>query len=217
MLDYQEYTIDDNGYQGFSQRVQPEGNGNGYDRLNGDWATYYKVAKGFLKRVKSEDRQDFLHDLILAMAKVKAKYDLTGKPLTEAGLVRIACYEVADYWRKYYRRVNGQECGQCSKVQKQKCREDNLYRECPKAVKFESLDRIIEDGNGDGTALHELIADDSAIDIIARLDARLTLQGYPHKFVRIAYKKYAGYPLTHEERTYLYRQRKKAQKSIILV
>jgi len=57
-----------------------------------------------------------------------------------------------------------------------------------------------------------MIADDSAIDIVARLDVRLILQGYPHKFVRIAYKKYAGYSLTNEERAYLYRQRRKAQK-----
>jgi hypothetical protein len=37
MLDYQEYTIDGSGYQG---------NGNGYDHLNGDWALFYKVARG---------------------------------------------------------------------------------------------------------------------------------------------------------------------------
>ena len=57
MLDHNEYNTGGNGYQG---------NGNGYHGLNGDWALYYKVAKGFLKRVKPEDRQDFLHDLLLA-------------------------------------------------------------------------------------------------------------------------------------------------------
>jgi len=56
MLDYQEYTIDGNSYQG-------NGNGNGYDHLDGDWVLYSKVARGFVKRVKPEDRQDFLHDL----------------------------------------------------------------------------------------------------------------------------------------------------------
>src|SRR4030043_837418 len=105
MLDTQEYSIDGNGYQGFSQKVQPEGNG--YDKLQGDWAAFYKVAKGFVKRVRPEDRQDFLHDLLLVMAKVKAKYDAIGKPLTEAGLIRVACYEVADYWRKWFKRING--------------------------------------------------------------------------------------------------------------
>ena len=117
MLDYQEYTIDGNGYQG---------NGNGYHGLNGDWALYYKVAKGFVRRVKPEDRQDFLHDLLLVMAKVKAKYNLIGKPLTEAGLIRVACYEVADYWRKWFKRNNGIDCGRCNKAQREqreKCKE----------------------------------------------------------------------------------------------
>jgi hypothetical protein len=81
---------------------------------------------------------------------------------------------------------------------------------------MESLDRVIEDGNGDSTELHELIADDNSVDVVARLDARLTLQGYPHKFVKIAYKQYAGYPLTNDERAYLYRHRRKAQKRLVL-
>jgi len=112
MLDYVDYTIGDNGYQG---------NGNGYDHLDGDWALFYKVAKGFRHRVKPEDRQDFLHDLILTMAKVKAKYEVIGKPLTEGGLIRVACYEVAAYWRKQFRRTRGTDCGQCSADLKYKC------------------------------------------------------------------------------------------------
>jgi len=208
MLDYQEYTIDGNGYQG---------NGNGYHGLNGDWALYYKVARGFVRRVKPEDRQDFLHDLLLMMAKVKAKYELVGKPLSEAGLIRVACYEVADYWRKWVKRNNGIDCRHCSQAQKRKCREEDLYRECPKAIKIESLDSVIEDGNGDSTELHEMIADDNAVDVVARLDARLTLQGYPHKFVKIAYKRYAGYPLTNSEQNYFWREAKKAQKKLVLV
>jgi hypothetical protein len=213
MLDYQEYTIDGNGYQG---NGNGNGNGNGYDQLDGDWALFYKVAKGFAHRVKPEDRGDFLHDLLLMMAKVKAKYNLIGKLLSEAGLIRVACYEVADYWRKWFKRNNGIDCSHCSKAQKHKCREGDLYRQCPKAIRTESLDRVIEDGNGDSTELHEMIADDHAVDVAARLDARLTLQGYPHKFVGIAYKQYAGYPLTNDERAYLYRHRRKVQKRLIL-
>ena len=171
MLDYQEYTIDGNGYQG-------NGNGNGYHGLNGDWGLFYKVARGFVRRVKPEDRGDFLHDLLLAMAEVKAKYNLIGKPLSEAGLIRVACYEVADYWRKWFKRNNGIDCSHCSQAQKRKCREEDLYRQCPKAIRVESLDSVIEDGNGDSTELHEMIADDNAVDVVARLDARLTLKGY---------------------------------------
>jgi hypothetical protein len=206
MLDYAEYTIDGNGYQG---------NANGYDQLDGDYALFYKVAKGFTHRVKLEDREDFLHDAMLAMARVKLNYDAKGKDLTEGGLVRVAQYEVADYWRKWFKRINGINCSQCSKAQRVKCKKQDLYRECPKAIHIESLDRLVEDGNGDSTPLHELIADDNAIDLVARLDARLTLDGYPRRFVQLKYKEYAGYPLTENERAYLYRQRKKAQKSLL--
>lgn len=212
MLDYVDYTIGDNGYQG-------NGNGhhgNGYDKLDGDWLTYYKVAKGFTHRVKSEDREDFLHDLILAMARVKAKYDLIGKPLSEAGLIRIACYEVADYWRKWFRRANGIDCSRCGKAQREKCKDWYLYPDCPKAVKMERLDKLVEDGNGDSTELHELIADDNA-DFIPRLDARLILESYPRRFVQLAYKKYAGYRLTDSEAHYYWRERKKAKKKLVEV
>jgi len=215
MLDYQEYTTQIDHHQG---NGNGNGNGNGYSHLQGDWAMFYKVAKGFTKRVKPEDRQDFLHDLLITMARVKAKYDAIGKELTEAGLVRVACYDVADYWRKRFRRINGTDCGRCSREQRLKCKEKDLYRQCPKAIKLESLDRLIDDGNGNQIELCQMIADDNAVDITARLEARFTLQSYPHRFIKIAYKKYAGYPLTTTERNYLYQQRRKAlQKRLALV
>jgi len=206
MLDHNEYNTGGNGYQG---------NGNGYDQLDGDWAIYYKVARGFVKRVKPEDRGDFLHDLLLVMAKVKAKYDSIRKPLTEAGLIRVACYEVADYWRKWFKRINGIDCSRCSQAQREKCKDWFMYPDCPKAVKMERLDRVIEDGNGDSTPLHELIADDKAIDLVAMVDARLTLDGYPTKAVKLLYKRYAGYPLEKKEQDYLSRFKRRAQKSLI--
>ena len=209
MLDYQEYTTQIDHYQG---NGNGNGNGNGYSHLQGDWALFYKVAKGFVKRVRPEDRQDFLHDLLLTMHKVKAKYDAIGKELTEAGLIRVACYEVAQYWRKKFRQINGTDCGRCSREQRLRCKAKDLYRECPKAVKIESLDKVIQDSEGNQIELYQMIADNNAVDVSDRLDARLTLQSYPHKFVKIAYKKYAGYPLTISERTYLYRQRSKAYK-----
>jgi len=212
MLDYQEYTIDGDAYQGNGDGYH----NNGYDKLDGDYALFYKVAKGFTHRVKREDTQDFLHDLLVAMSRVKATYTAKGKELTTGGLVRVAQYEVADYWRKWYHRHQNSDCGRCSKRQRQKCKEDNSYgSNCPKAVRLESLDTLVEDGNGDSTPLSELIADDNAVDIVARLEARLTLDGYPRRFVQLAYKKYAGYPLTSSERNYYYKEQKKAQKSLV--
>jgi len=205
MLDYVDYTIDGNGYHS-----------NGYDKLDGDYALFYKVAKGFTHRVKREDNEDFLHDLLLAMARVKASYDAKGKELTEGGLVRVAQYELADYWRKHFKCINGIDCGRCSKAQRKKCRDWDLYiyMDCPKAVKMERLDKLVEDGNGNSTPLHELIADDNA-DFIPRLDAKLILESYPRRFVQLAYKKYAGYSLTSTERSYYRREQKRAQKTLV--
>lgn len=212
MLDYQEYTIDYDGYQG-----NGNGNGyhgNGYDQLDGDYALYYKVAKRFTHKVKQEDSQDFLHDLFLTFAKVKASYDAKGKELTEGGLMRVAQYELADYWRKHFKRINGIDCSRCSQQQREKCKDWYLYPDCPKAVKTERLDRLVEDGNGNGTELHELLADNTAIDLVAMLNARHILKGYPHKAVKLAYKRYAGYPLVESEQRYLNRFRKKVQKTL---
>jgi len=216
MLDIQEYTTDGNGYQG-NGNGNGNGNGhhsNGYDQLDGDYALFYKVAKRFAYKVRRDDCEDFLHDLFLKFAKVKAIYIAKGKELTEGGLMRVARYELAGYWRKYYYKINGIDCGRCSNRQRERCKDWFLYPDCPRAVRMERLDELVADGNGDSTPLHELIADDNAVDVVGRLDARLVLQGYPHKFVKIAYKQYAGYSLTNDERAYLYRHRRKAQKSL---
>jgi len=209
MLDYAEYTIDSYGYQGNGHHR------NGYDRLQGDWLAYYKVAKNFTHKVKPEDREDFLHDLLIAFASVKVKYQDKGKELTTYGLVRIAQYEVADYWRKWYKRNHNTTCERCSKAQRRKCKEGNLYSQCPKAIYFESLSKLIDDGQGDKIELYQLLADDKAIDLTARLDAKLTLESYPQRFVQLAYKKYAGYPLTSSERQYYRREQKKAQETLV--
>ena len=216
MLDYQEYTIDGNGYQGNGYQGNGyQGNGNGYDQLDGDYALFYKVAKRFTYKVRKEDTEDFLHDLFLKFAKVNASYIAKGKELTEGGLMRVAKYELAGYWRKYYHKINGIDCGRCSNKQREKCKDWYLYPDCPKAVKMERLDQLVEDGNGDSTPLHELIANDNAVDVVARLEARLILDGYPHRFVKLAYKKYAGYQITDTERRYFWKQQKKAQKNLV--
>jgi hypothetical protein len=180
-----------------------------------DYRKYINIADRYQYKAKREDKEDFLHELFLAFARVKASYQAKGKELTTGGLVRIAQYEVADYWRKHFRRIYGRDCSRCSKAQRQECKDGNLYSQCPKAIRIESLDTIVEDGNGDSTPLCELIADDNAIDLTSRLDAKLTLDSYPQRFVQLAYKKYAGYPLTNSERQYYRREQKKAQKTLV--
>ena len=177
MLDIGEYNRIIDQYQ------DDDGDGyhNGYDKLEGDWATYYKVARYFIHKVKREDREDFLHDLMLEMAKVKAKYEAKGKPLTEAGLMRVASYELTDYWH-------------------------TLMRHRPTMLSLNYADDF--DGDGEKTELLEFLADDT-IDIVARLDARRCLQGMPRRLVHIAYKRYSGYQLDGKEQDYLDHWRKK--------
>jgi hypothetical protein len=214
MLDYQEYTIELDHHQ---DNGNGNGNSNGYNHLEGDWLVYYKVASRFTHKVKPEDKEDFLHDLFLAFARVKTSYDAKGKELTEGGLVRIAQYEVADYWRAYFKRANGIECSRCSKAQKAKCKEWNYSAaDCPKAIQMEQLSKLIEDGQGGKTELYQLIADDNA-DFIPRLEAQFILESYPKRFVDLAYKKYAGYRLTDSEAHYCWREQKRARKKLIEV
>jgi hypothetical protein len=201
-----EYIIDRDNGNGYHQ--------NGYDQLDGDYALFYRIADKFTHKVKREDREDFLHDLFLAFARVKASYDRQGKELTSGGMVRVAQYKLADYWHDWFFRTNGVDCHRCSKTQRDKCRELGKDAECPRAIKLESLDTEVEDGNGDSTPLSELIADDNA-DFIPRLEARLILDSYPRRFVQLAYKKYAGYELDKAEQNYYYRQLKKAQKTLV--
>jgi len=204
MLDIGEYITDD---------YYPQ-DGNGYDQLEGDWGLFYKVARYFIHKVRRDDKYDFLHDLMLEMVKVKAKYEAKGKPLTEAGLMRVASYELTDYWVKRRRLTTWLDCGNCSKEQRRKCREEDLYSECPKFHQLVSLNTVVEDGDGHKAELIDFLADDNAIDIVARLDARRFLQAFPMRIVQIAYKKYSGYQLDGKERKYLCKWLKRTQKPL---
>ena len=201
MLDIGEY-ITDEPYRQY---------GNGYDQLEGDWLTYYKIVRYFVHKVKFEDRQDFLHDLMLEMARVKARYEAKGKPLTEAGLMRVASYELSDYWVKQRKLTTGLDCNHCSTKQRRRCRDENLYSKCPKLIQLVSLDG---DGDGDKAKFIDFLADDNAIDLAAMLDARRYLQGYPKRINQIAYKKYCGYKLDGKERYYLCKFLQKTQKPL---
>ena len=203
MLDYGEYsTVPD--YQ------QEKDNPLSYEQhLEGDWGLFYKIAKYFIHKVRFDDRQDFLHDLMLEMAQVKVKYEAKGKPLTEAGLTRVASYELSEYWVKQRRLTTWLDCGNCSKEQRRKCREELLYSDCPKYHQLISLNTVIQDGDGHKTELIEFLADDKAIDIVARLDARRLLQGFPKRIVQIGYKIWSGIPLDNADKLYLGKWRKK--------
>jgi len=187
---------------------------NGYDHLDGEWLTYYKVASRFNHKAKAQDTEDLLHDIILTLA--VAERNNGHKPFTEAVMYRIASRSVADYWRAYYKANNGLDCSSCSKAQRRKCKEDYLYTECPKAIKLESLDQPIIDSEGHTTELGELIADDKSLDLDAWVSSSTWEIGYPRRLVDIAYKLKAGIPLTNREHQYLWYWRKREQKKLEL-
>jgi len=183
---------------------------NGYDQLEGEWLTYYKVASRFAHKAKAEDTQDLLHDIILTLA--RAERNNGHKPFTEAVMYRIASRAQADYWYRHYKLTLGLDCGHCSKAQRRKCKEDWLYGECPRAIKLESLNKPVIDSEGNTTELGELIADDKALDLDAWVSTSTWEIGYPKRLVAIAYKLKAGEALTHYERNYLWRFRQQEQK-----
>jgi len=185
---------------------------NGYDQLQGEWLAYYNVASRFTDRVKPHDKEDILHTIIATLADVERNNG--HKPFTEAVMYRIASRTVADYWRTYYKINNGLDCHTCSKAQRHKCKEDDLYAECPKAIKLESLNKPIIDSEGHTTELGELIADDKALDLGAWLDARTFLLGFPQRLLAIAHKLDNGDVLTGYDRLYLCRFRKREQKAL---
>ncbi|WP_332445500.1 hypothetical protein [Dehalococcoides mccartyi] len=180
-----------------------------YDRLDGEWAQWFRTAQRFEHKVPAQDRGDIRHSIILELARARARDG--NKPFSEAMMCRIASCVVALYWRKQYKLTNGLECGSCSQKQRAKCRSADLYRQCPKAIKVEYLSKPITDENGNVTELGETIADDKAIDVGAWLDARTFLLSFPQRLVLIAHKIDDGQTLTHGERTYLYKWRKREQ------
>jgi hypothetical protein len=194
------------------KRKQPNGKGNGYDHLEGEWLTYYKVASRFAHKAKAEDTQDLLHDIILTLA--TAERNNGHKPFTEAVMYRIASRAQADYWYRHYKLTMGLDCGHCSLKQRRKCKEGWLYGECPKAIKLESLNKPVIDSEGNTTELGELIADDKAIDLDAWVSSSTWEIDYPKRLVEIAYKLKAGQAFTHYERTILSRYRQKEQKKL---
>jgi hypothetical protein len=196
---------------GRKRQVQPHSNG--YDQLEGEWLTYYQIASRFSHKAQAQDREDLLHDIIVTLADVARNNG--HKPITEVAMYRVASVTVTHYWRSQYKLTNGLECGSCSKAQRQKCRKDCLYSECPKAIKMESLDKPITDDNGNLTELGELIADDKAVDLDAWLDAKTFIRGCPQRLIEIAHKRQEDTPLDGKDRKYLCKWLKRQQKALI--
>ena len=108
-----------------------------------------------------------------------------GEPIPTPRAYRIASIMVALYWRKAMRKPT-----------------------------ILSLDRRMDDGNGNSAELIETVADDKAIDLDAWLDARTWLLGCPRRLVVIASKRLEGKPLDNADKLYLGRWRKRERKAL---
>ena len=204
MLDYGEYST-------VADQPQEEANPLSYDQLDGDWLTYYQVASKYVHKARYQDRGDLLHTIMLNL--VVAGSNNGDKPDNLSWMYRIASFTVAQYWRDYYYRTNGIDCGHCSNPQRKKCKEQG-YTECPRAITIMSLNKPIVGEDGQISQLAELIADDKAIDLEAWLDEATWRLGYPQRLVDIVVKRLNGIPLDNKDKCYLKRFRRREQKKL---
>ncbi len=152
-----------------------------------DYGKYITVADRYQSKAKREDREDLNHTIILSLAQAQlAKDNNGGGQLSDIAMLRIASYECQKYWRQLRQQLT-----------------------------ILSLNTDIYDGDGNTTELINTVADDKAIDLDAWLDARTWLLGCPRRLVVIASKRLKGIPLTVADRKYLWKWRKKEQKTLI--
>ena len=192
------------------KQQQSDGIGEGYDHLPDPYLTYYQIALYFAKSVPTQDTGDLLHTIIMTLADVARKTELS-----RPAMYRIASRTRADYWRENYRHTKGLDCGHCSNQQRKTCQKDWLYGQCPKAIKIERLSRPVTDTDGNLTELGDLIVDDTALDIPQWLEVKEQLLHAPDRMIDIGGKIQDGETLTHAERTYMWKCRKREQRTLI--
>jgi len=180
-----------------------------YQKLEGEWLEWLEVAKRYEHKVPYQDRLDIRHTIILELALARQK---TTEPIPLYRAYRIASYMVADYYRQQLKLNTGLDCKNCSKARRQKCKEHDLYSECPKLIKLVSLDTVTVDAEGNSHTLRDTIADDNALDLEAWLDNKAFILGCQMRLIEIATKRKDGIPLNEKDRRYFNRQRQKELK-----
>jgi hypothetical protein len=197
------------------RRKQVDDGNNGYDQLPEPYLGYYRIALRFAHKALIDEREDLLHDIIIGLARTGQTLAARGQQFTEIAQIRTAEHIKDHYWYQHYAYHNGLDCQHCSKAQRAKCRENWAYSDCHRAITLESINRPITDSEGNITELAELIADDKAIDLAEWLDARTFLIGAPIRLKSLAIKRNRGEELTHAERQYLSKLRKRYQQSFL--
>ena len=209
----------DNGYGQLPEQQGWIATADGFRWVTAPWAMYHEVAVRFSVKAVSGEKDDLLHTIMEALAAVHRRKLSRGQDFTEAAMYRTAEHVKDWYWYKRYSYHNGLDCRNCTKEQRAKCRwnwghSDWAYSDCHRAVRLESLSQPITDEQGNATELSELIADDGALDLDDWVEAKSFLIGAPIRLKAIAMKKRDGEKLTHAERQYLSKLRKRRQLSL---
>ena len=185
-----------------------------YDQLDGEWHDWLPVAKRYEVKVPAQDRYDMRHTILLELAKARNR---DGKPIPLLRAYRIASLMVALYWREA-NKASVKVCiydGLPKALHCQACRY-NGQKPCPYQASrpVQSLDSEASDDEGNTVRLIDTVADDTAIDVEAWLDASLWLLSCPVRLIQIAQKKVEGRPLRGNERKYLCKILKRYQKPL---
>lgn len=189
-----------------------------YDQLDGEWHDWLEVAKRYEHKVPYQDRQDIRHTIMIELHRARQR---DGKPLPILRAYRIASLTVALYWREhnkpsvkvcvYSGLATEPHCKTCSHRQSSRC----VYLA---SRPIQSLDSKVADSEGNRVRLMDTVADDKAIDLVAKLDASDWLLGCKLQLIQIATKLNDGIELNRKEKNYLYhfrnRELKKAQKAL---
>jgi len=198
------------------RKRQAQANGNGYDSLDGDWLTYYKVAKTYENRVLVQDREDIRHDIMIELDRATKR---DGKPLPQLRAYRIASLCVALYYREL-NRFSTRVCVYSGYPTVPKCKACSHKSEGKRCIwlavrPVESLDSEIIDGDGYRVRLLDTVASDKALDLPDKwCEINEVRQGLPLRLVEIAYQIREGKPLSGKDRFYLCKLRKRYQKTL---
>jgi len=184
-----------------------------YNQLDGEWRDWLEVARRYEVKVLSQDRLDLRHDIIVELARARAR---DGKPIPTLRAYRIASLTVALYWRKL-NRTSTLVCvldGTAKRPDLKSCQfqhKPSKCSECPFRASrpLVSLDSELEDNEGNTIALKETVADDNAIDLDQWQDEATFILGCPMRLIEIAHKKRTGTPLNWRDHKYWERQVKK--------
>ncbi len=182
-----------------------------YESLEGEYRDWYQVAKLYERKVPYQDRADIRHTIILELALARAK---TTDPIPLYRAYRIASYMVADYYRQQKKLNTGLDCRHCSKAQRLKCKQGDLYSQCPKLIKLEYLESERVDAEGNRVTIEDTLADDNALDLDQWLDCNTWLLGCPMRLIEIAQKMLDRQKLTATDSQYLWRWRKVNKKPL---